>query len=495
MLEYKRVSKTRLQKLLEPHFKSDLILKAYDIQTIKARKLLSYTRYDLAFKLLYLEMKDKKVNFAKDFYKKHIGAFGLGEFIEPGNEQKNTIELFFEEFDNTLESIRRNGFDSCKSLIPLSRNGAIANGSHRLAAAIYTDKEVECVEIDTDNHIYDYKFFYERNMTMQSLDVAAMKYVEYADDLYIALLWPAAQGHDDAIEKIIPNIVYRKEVKLNPNGAHNLLSQIYYGEEWLGNIKNNFRGSQGKLVECFKTFNPIRIVVFQTDSLNEVLKIKDRIRDVFNIGKHSIHITDTKEEAIRTAKVLFNDNSIHFLNHARPNRYLSTHLKIAKFKNFILENDLNSQDILLDSGIVLSAYGLRESSDIDYLINDNSRIKIHDEELEGHDEELVFHDKEKDDLIYNPENYFIFNDLKFVSFAQLYKMKKNRNEIKDVNDCKMMEALIENDWLKQITNKLKQKLFYLTIKLRAKSVRALKRLGIYNIAKNFYRFLKGSNEE
>lgn len=490
MPDYKYIDKAKLQRLLEPHFKNYLLLETYAIQTRKARKLLSYTRYDLAFKLLYLEMKDKNVNFAKELYKNHIGAFSLGEFVEPGNEQKNTIESFIEEFDNILESIKHDGFDSNKSLVPLSRNGSIANGAHRVASAIYTDKDVECVQIEMDNHIYDYKFFHNRNMAIQSLDIAATKYVEYADDLYIALLWPTAQGRDDVIEKIIPNIVYRKEVKLNPNGAHNLLSQIYYGEEWLGNVENNFRGSQGKLVECFKTFNPIRIVVFQTDSLNEVLKIKDRIRDVFNVGKHSIHITDTKEEAIRTAKVLFNNNSIHFLNHARPNRYLSTHAKIAKFKNFILENGLNSQNIILDSGMVLSAYGLRESSDIDYLINDNSSVKTHDKELECHDEELVFHDKEKDDLIYNPQNYFFYNDLKFISFEQLYKMKKNRREVKDINDCNMMEALIENDRWKQIINKVKQNFFYLKIKLRAKTIKIFKYLGIYEVAKNVYKSLK-----
>ena len=57
------------------------------------------------------------------------------------------------------------------------------------------------------------------------------------------------------------------------------------------------------------------------------MKIKDKIREVFNVGKHSVHITDTKEEAIRTARVVFNDNSIHFLNYAKPNKYISIHKK------------------------------------------------------------------------------------------------------------------------------------------------------------------------
>jgi len=131
------------------------------------------------------------------------------------------------------------------------------------------------------------------------------KFVEYALNVHIAFLWPIQKDKNIAIETIIPNIVYIKKIQLNPNGAHNLLSQIYYGEEWLGNIENNFSGVNGKLVECFKTFDSFEVIAFQAESLEKVLKIKDNIREVFNVGKHSVHITDTKEEAIRIARVIF----------------------------------------------------------------------------------------------------------------------------------------------------------------------------------------------
>ncbi len=150
----------------------------------------------------------------------------------------------------------------------------------------------------------------------------------------------------------------------------------------------------------------MRIIAFQANSLDDVLKIKDKVREILNAGKHSIHITDTKEEAIRVARVVFNDNSIHFLNYAKPNRYISTHTKIDKFKEFIVKNELDVNDVVLDSGIVLSAYGLRESSDIDYFVDDNEKLKYHNEELEYHDEELEYHDEEKLELIYNPKNDF-----------------------------------------------------------------------------------------
>lgn len=479
------LKKDKLLQFIELHFEKDLAQDGYEAKTIKAKDLLTHTRFDLAFKLLYLEMMDKDVRFAKEIYKHHIRAFSLGKFTEPGNEEKNSIDKFLEEFHKTFEDIQINGFDSSKTLIPLSKNGSIANGAHRIASAIYLNKDVECVQIDTANHIYDYKFFYSRNVPSEMLDVVATKFVEYADNVHVAFLWPTAKGNDKEIEKVIPNIVYRKEMTLTPNGAHNLLSQIYYGEEWLGSVEDDFRGSKGKLVECFKTFEPVRIIAFQANSLDDVLKIKDKVREIFNVGKHSIHITDTKEEAIRIARVVFNDNSIHFLNYAKPNRYISTHTKIDKFKEFIVKNELDVNDVVLDSGIVLSAYGLRESSDIDYFVDDNEKLKYNDVELE-------YNDEEKLELIYNPKNYFYFNDFKFISFNQLYKMKQNRGEEKDKNDCKMMEALIENDRFKKIVNKWKQSFYYMKIKTSASLIKVLKNIGFYELTRAIYRKVKGS---
>ena len=484
-------------KLIETHFHSYLKNAHPSVKRVDARNLLTYTRFDLAFKLLYLEMQDKNVVFAKEAYREHIRAFSLGSFKEPGQEDKNSIEKYFQSFEDTFYDIKSNGFDASKSLVPLSRNGTIANGAHRVASAIFLDQEVECVQLDANDHLYDYKFFYSRNVKQELLDLAATKFVEYADNVYIAFVWPTAVGHDSPLEDVIPNIVYRKDVKLSPNGAHNLLSQIYYGEPWLGSVENNFSGSKGKLVECFKTFDPVGIIAFQAKSLDEVLQIKDRVRKLFNVGKHSIHITDTKKEAVRVARIMFNDNSIHFLNYAQPNKYRSTHAKLEKFRDFLVKNKINNEDIVLDSGIVLSLYGLREASDIDYLASDkftidynDEELEYNDEELEYHDEELEYHDEEKAELIYNPKFYFYFNDIKFISFNQLYRMKRNRAEQKDIYDYRLMESIIENNRFKKIKSKVTQNIYYGKIKFRLKIIRLLKVVGLYEMAKKIYRGLK-----
>jgi hypothetical protein len=475
-----------LESLIEPHLFNELTQDKYKLEKVVSSELLKWSRLDIAIKLFFLDNKDKG-EFAKIIYEKHIQAFTLGSFNEYGNTNKDSIQKYINSFETTFSTIKNNGFENQISLLPISGDKSILNGAHRLASAIYLNEEVDCVFLDLENQIYDYKFFKQRHLSQDVLEIAVSKFIEYSENTHIAFIWPTAQGCDEDIEKIIPNIIYRKEVKLNRNGAHNLLSQIYCGEDWLGDADNDFNGSNGKLVECFKTFDPIRVIAFQEENLDKVLDIKDRVRDVFKVGKHSIHITDTKEEAIRTARIIFNDNSIHFLNYAKPNKYKSTHTKISSFKEFLLKHKIDNDKIIVDSSLILSAYGIREAFDIDFLLDGD--LNISSSLIEPHDKHLHFYNQSKDELIYNPNNYFYFNEIKFVSFPLLYAMKKRRGEIKDSNDCKMMDALIEDNRMKKVFSKLNQDLFYFKIKNKFRFMKIFRMLGVYKIARWFYRLI------
>ena len=486
-------SKIEVKGLIEPHFHSTLDACEYKINTLSPESLLTHNRFDLAFKLYYLDGLTNDDEFSKRIYKEHISAFTFGGFTEPGNKNKNSIENFEVSFKDTYENIKVNGFDRSNTLVPLSQCGIIVNGAHRVACAIHLNQKVSCVSLAVEEQVYDYKFFYSRNVPTEMLDAAATKFIEYASNVHVALLWPTAVGHNEKLEDIIPNIVYRKDITVNKNGAHNLLSQIYYGEEWLGNVENNFLGAVGKLVECFKSFDPIRVIAFQATSLEEVLIVKEKIRKLFDVGKHSIHITDTKEEAIRTSRLVFNSNSIHFINYAKPNKYISTHNKINDFKFFIKKNKLNSKSLLIDSSIILSVYGLREAKDTDFFCDDNSKLSYSIDGIDTHDEELVHYDKSKREMIHNQRYYFYFNDIKFISFDLLYKMKKRRAEEKDLNDCKIMEAMIESNRIKGALSKLNQHIFYTKNKLKNSIIQSLKKYGLYEIVRMVYRIVKGGN--
>lgn len=485
-----KISKEKVKGLIEDHHKESIKDNFVSIHFIKAADLLTHNRLDLSFKLLYLEGKEKSLNFTSKIYKEHIRALTMGSFNEPSNQEKNNFNKYMLTFNKVFLDIKKNGFDNSKTLIPLSKNRSIANGAHRVASAIYLNKNVSCVYCDVDDHIYDYKFFLKRKVPNNILDIGVSKFIEYTNNVYLAFIWPSAKGRDKEIDKIIPKILYKKNIRLNYNGAQNLLTQIYYNESWLGNINDNFKGVKAKLAECFKTFEPIRVIAFQASNLHEVVKIKERIRDIFDLGKHSIHITDSKEEALRCSSMVFNDNSIHFLNHSRPNKYPSTHKKVDAFKAFISDREVCHDDVLLDGSMVLSAYGIREAKDVDYLKNNNSKFDLQNDMFERHDSELKYHDIEKLSLIYNPQYYFYFNDVKFVSFKQVYKMKKNRNETKDIADCKMMDGLIDRNPSKILINKCVQFINYEKIKLKINFLKFLRFTNLYTSAKFLQKILK-----
>jgi hypothetical protein len=305
----------------------------------------------------------------------------------------------------------------------------------------------------------------------------------------MAFVWPAAIGMDKELGEIIPNILCKKNIELSENGAKNFLSMVYHKEEWLGNVQNNFRGRHEKYIQCFETRGPVRVIPFQAKNIAEVVSVKSRIRKIFKKGKSSIHITDTREEAVRMANIVFNDNSLHFINYANLNEYCSFRGQMQRFEKFISKNKLNKNDVLLDSSIVLSAYGLREAVDTDFLYSGGRTIQNKLLEILPHDESIRFYKKGKDELIYNPKNYFYFDNFKFVSFDLLYKMKKNRGELKDKNDCKIMESVIENNWLKLHFNKFNQQIYYSGLKIRAYLIKGLNFFGMYKFVRGVYKLL------
>lgn len=236
--------------------------------------------------------------------------------------------------------------------------------------------------------------------------------------------------------------------------------------EWDGRPKSGFHGVKQK--ECFPSGdyqNKIKVMVFQEESLDRVISIKKKIRKVCNIGHSSIHITDTKEEVLRISELIFNNNGIHFLNYANPYKYHKSNIKnIDNVLKYFEKNKIKQDDILIDSSMLLSLYGLRKNEDIDFLTN--KKITSPDEALDAHDSVLKYHAVEKNELIYNSRYYFIYNNIKFVSFDQLFKMKSNRGEEKDIKDCEMMNALIESNDYKKLIAKVKQNIFYFRVRYK-----------------------------
>ena len=448
---------------------------------VNPKDLLTHNRLDIAFKYVYLKFKKCIPKFSKELYKHHIYAITNGLYRE-GNTTKDSFQKFVSSFDKTFKSIKENGFDPKISTIPITANNTITNGSHRLASAIYLDKNVPISTIDEKDSNYNYSFFLERGIDLDVLEFTVLNYLLLKENIYLALIWPSATKKVEYISNF-KKIIYQKSFKLNPKGAHNLLAQIYKEQNWIGNFETGYGGTYLKLNQAFKSFSPVNAIFFHESSIENVTKIKKQIREKFQIGKASIHITDNKNQTIELAKYILNKNSLHFLNNAQPYKFQKTYNQLKKFRSELINNNINQNDIVIDGGSILSIYGIRESNDLDYLISDKSKYQSF---ADNHIDEIVYHKETLDNLIYNPRFYFYFNDFKFISLDQLKRMKKNRASTKDLVDIKLINS--QNIFKIKFLSKLHQ-LYTVRFKIIAFLIPFTKKIGLYNIAKKIYKLM------
>jgi len=80
------VKKSKLKGLIEDFWFEKLKQDEYEIVSLPATKLLTWNRFDLAFKLLYLELLNTNSELAEKIYSHDIRAQTLGTFSEYGND-------------------------------------------------------------------------------------------------------------------------------------------------------------------------------------------------------------------------------------------------------------------------------------------------------------------------------------------------------------------------------------------------------------------------
>ena len=144
-------------------------------------------------------------------------------------------------------------------------------------------------------------------------------------------------------------------------------------------------------------------------------------------------MSDYTEDTFRISSLLLNQNSIHFLNNGTNN--ISDNTKRLLI-NYFDKLD-NNEDYCLTSSLIMELYGLRVEKDIDYLQKDDNKLNLKDVGIHDGIWER-YYGMYKDEIIYNPNNYFYFNGFKFATLDIVKKMKMNRGEPKDLQDLKLI---------------------------------------------------------
>jgi GR25 family glycosyltransferase involved in LPS biosynthesis len=356
-----------------------------------------------------------------------------------GNE-KQGIEEYKSSFKDFLLSVQKEGLNPQRSKARLANPTSgyrLVNGGYRTAACILFNRPTPSEEGRKRQQNVDYKYFRNKKdfkegaLDTKYCDSLALEYCKIERNTFIATIFPSAEGDTEEAERIITakaNIFYKKSLRLNPNGALNLVRQMYNGKPWAGTQDNGCVELKEKARLCFQKDSDVNVYVITVNDPKHCALIKEEVRKVFNIGNHSIHINDSREETLVLSRCFFNDNSIRMMNLIRPNYYKAFHdLAYLFFKDLIV-NRIDPDNYCLAGGSVLSVLGLGEGKGLEYL-HRGPLIDVHPDIYSYNEYSKERHTKTIDDIIYNPENHFYFNGLKYASLEVVKSIKEKRGGV------------------------------------------------------------------
>lgn len=445
-------------------------------------ELLCPNRLDIAAKMEYLETKEKMPRIARNEYIEHIRAMTKGAFVESYSNKKDP-NTFLDEFDKLFVNIKENGFDD-KFAVPVDKNMQILDGAHRVAISIVLGMQVPVIIIPiVACDKYDSDFFKNQGVASNLIDKYVNKYISYSANALCINIWPSAKKHGEELDKLINDnfrIIYRKNIKLNENGALYYLIQIYKEYSWAQNCVDGFSEVYRKLVPCFSDFSPVRLLFVEKINDIELKKIKSDMRDIFELDKHSLHITDNVNETREICQIVLNDNSIRFINQANVLAYKNT---FNQLKEAIEKSSVSEARIVYTGSIVLALYGIREAYDLDYFIDDNS-------DYDAHNSIVTQYPYPLDELLFDENNYFCFFGACFLTLEVIKEFKKKRNDAKDKEDLFLIESVMKDNYKDDIYIQLIRKKRRMIARVQGLIIRISHKTGSYEKLRSIYRKIK-----
>ena len=156
----------QLYKLIDNNYIFLLLPKRSKIRIFETMpvNLVSQYRYDVFIKYYYVQayITKNSFDFAKKVYLNHIKSFN--NFMEPDG-RKNNPNDFIKNFNNLIDSVKKEGVD--KTIIPISKNGEIIDGAHRLSIALYLNLKIHFAIFDLLDVNYGKDFFINRGFNQE----------------------------------------------------------------------------------------------------------------------------------------------------------------------------------------------------------------------------------------------------------------------------------------------------------------------------------------
>lgn len=382
--------------------------------------LVSPLRFGLTFKHIYAQhyLLGGKSAYPERQYRAHLTAMTNGTHAEDDGS-KSSPDDYVKSFDALLTNMREHGFRTDKP-IPVDAHMTAMDGGHRIAAALALNLPVPVLKFSHTAPGYPASIFADA-------DRAAVEYCKLKPGARIVVLFGGNPRWS-----VSP--VYLKQFRLPSIAAQdNLITELYLGESWLGNSAQGFTGAWSKARPCFARGDLVTVMIVDLPQ-DKVIQQKEVIRADTGV-RDSVHATDTQSETLRVARLLFHDPSIRFLE--RPHRHMPRlSALLDEYRTCISATD---QDLLcVDGSATMATYGLREPADLDFL---HAVPVTYSGNVSSHNQYSLFYPMHKDDIIFDPANYFWSRGIKFAALDVVRRVKEVISEPKSLVDLKLIEGL------------------------------------------------------
>jgi hypothetical protein len=417
----------------------------FDVYECSPAELLCSRRLDLAIKYEYVKFKARglKSEFATAAYLEHIRAFN--GFVEADSSGKISGSSFLSSFDFIIRNLQAHGYSE-ESLVPISADGVILDGAHRVAACLYLGLNVRVIKTQViQGPSFDAAFFHARGMRDTYVDAAVAAYIQIQPSARMMLVWPTAQGREWELMKLVKKssvLVYRREIFLFGDGPIHLVANTYAQEPWLGGPEDGFAGARNKAANCFANQGPLRVLVLEDGK--DLVACKEAVRALFGRDKHAVHINDSHDQTRSLAEVLLNSNTIHFVNHAPMWEFAWFKRLFEDYGCWLLAKGPDkAADFCIDGSAVLAAYGVRDVRDLDYIRGGIGHCQATGfKEISERIDPEGYYGISGLDIVYDPRNHFYAHGMKMISLALTRGMKERRAEPKDLDDLFMLDRLL-----------------------------------------------------
>lgn len=473
---------------VEPYILRRLTRAVYKIQESDPALLLSLNRLDILARLNFLQMEDIDFPFAEEVYFETIRAQSDGTFKDPHDSTRTSFQAYVTSFRKLSQSLTT-GFSNTGPFVPLARDGSILNGAHRVAVALFKGIRVITIQTELEPLNADWDYLQARGVSDGHLQHLLYLFSAHAPHVYMAIFWPIAEKlgiGPEMLKKEVNTVCLRGNLQM----VKNIAFEAYKEMSWIGSPSNNFQGLEAKLgISAGRLFEeqPVSVSIFQErEGLDEVRRVKATLRSHDGGSTRAVHITDNGTETKYLAGLLFRGSGQHFLKLGNPFRF-ATRGDLSAVRRKALEEGIEPNSFAIDGSAILGLYGLREPRDFDFLTLDEEVANRLGGDIRT--EQLLHHEEPARRLIRSPRFHFELDELRIISLEQVARMKGNRQEIKDLDDLKLLKPILEGEKKKfRPSQSARVRLFRLRFRksIRGAVRKILRAVGLAQVAKRWY---------